>query len=207
MEGQKFMCNIGAIILAAGTSSRMGSPKLLLPFKGLPIVAYPLILACRHHLHPIVCVTGRYDLPVQEALHSWREDVTFQFNVHYKNGMSSSLKVGIDAMKGKVDAVLIFLGDQPLVTNEVIQTMIEQYIACKENGIKIIRPFYNGQMGHPILFDSSLFNAFDDLQGDEGGKVIIQQNTKFLKVLHFPNSDWGVDIDTPEDYSILMKKE
>lgn len=201
------MCNIGAIILAAGTSSRMGRPKLLLPYKGLPIVAYPLLLACRHNLHPIVCVTGRYDLPVQEALQSWREDVTFQLNPHYKNGMSSSLKTGIDAVKGKVDAVLIFLGDQPLVPDEVIQTIVEHYIASKENGIKIIRPFYNGQMGHPILFDSSLFNAFDDLQGDEGGKAIIQQNAKFLKLLHFPNTDWGIDVDTPEDYSTLMKKE
>ena len=182
-------------------------PKLLLPFKGLPIVAYPLLLACRHHLRPIVCVTGQYDLPVQEALQSWREDVTFQINAHYKNGMSSSLKTGIDAMKGKVDAVLIFLGDQPLVPDEVIQSMIENYKASKEKGIKIIRPFYNGQMGHPILFDSSLFNAFDDLHGDEGGKAIIQQNAKFLKLLHFPNSDWGIDVDTPEDYSTLMKKE
>ena len=201
------MCSIGAIILAAGTSSRMGRPKLLLPFKGLPIVEYPLLLAYRHHLHPIVCVTGHYDLPVQEALQSWREDVTFQFNAHYKNGMSSSLKTGIDAMKGKVDAVLIFLGDQPLVPDEVIQSMVENYKAYKEKGIKIIRPFYNGQMGHPILFDSSLFNAFDDLRGDEGGKAIIQQNAKFLKLLHFPNSDWGIDVDTPEDYSTLMKKE
>ena len=98
MVGQKYMCSIGAIILAAGTSSRMGRPKLLLPFKGLPIVAYPLLLACRHHLRPIVCVTGQYDLPVQEALQSWREDVTFQINSHYKNGMSSSLKTGIDVM-------------------------------------------------------------------------------------------------------------
>ena len=201
------MCNIGAIILAAGTSSRMGRPKLLLPYKGLPIVAYPLLLACRHNLHPIVCVTGRYDLPVQEVLQSWREDVTFQLNPHYKNGMSSSLKKGIDAVKGKVDAVLIFLGDQPLVPDEVIQSIVENYKAYKEKGIKIIRPFYNGQMGHPILFDSSLFNAFDDLQGDEGGKAIIQQNAKSLKLLHFPNTDWGIDVDTPEDYSTLMKKE
>ena len=201
------MCKIGAIILAAGSSARMGEPKLILPYKGVPIVTYPLLQALQNDLHPIVCVTGRYDGLVTTALRTWEQKVTIQYNAQFESGMSTSLRQGIDFMKGKVDAVVIFLGDQPLVPNEVVQTIIQQYIATKKDGIKIIRPLYENQIGHPILFDSSLFHAFDSLQGDEGGKTIIQQNAKFLKLLHFPNSDWGVDIDTPEDYANLLKKE
>ena len=200
------MPNIGAIILAAGTSTRMGKPKLLLPFKGSPIITYPHLLALQNKLHPIVCITGRYDESIKNALIPWKESITVQFNPHYESGMSSSLKAGIQAVKGKVDAAMIFLGDQPLVPDEVIQTMIQQFIACKDEGVKIIRPLYNGQIGHPILFDSSLFDAFEALHGDEGGKTIIQQNTEYLKLIHFPNSDWGLDIDTPEEYSTLLRR-
>ena len=200
------MTNIGAIILAAGTSTRMGKPKLLLPFKGTPLITYPHLLALQNNLDPIVCITGRYDELIKNALMPWQERVTIQFNPHYENGMSFSLKEGIQAVKGKVDAVMIFLGDQPLVPNEVIETMIQQFIACKDEGIKIIRPLYNQQMGHPILFDSSLFDAFEALHGDEGGKSIIGVNQEYLKLIHFPNSDWGLDIDTPEEYSTLVKR-
>ncbi|MER1999755.1 MAG: nucleotidyltransferase family protein [Lysinibacillus sp.] len=201
------MYKIGAIILAAGSSSRMGEPKLLLPYKGVPIVAYPILRALQNDLHPIVCVTGRYDQLVRNALQAIEQKVTIQFNAQFESGMSTSLQQGIEFMKDKVDAVVIFLGDQPLLPNEVVQTIIQQYIATKNDGIKIIRPLYGEQIGHPILFDSSLFEAFKSIQGDEGGKSIIQQNAKFLKLIHFPNSDWGVDIDTPEDYANLMKKE
>ena len=201
------MYNIGAVILAAGTSTRMGKPKLLLPYKSMPIVTYPLIQAIQNDLQPIMCVTGRYDELITNALLSWKQKLTIQYNPQFESGMSTSLRQGIEFMKGKVDAVIIFLGDQPLVPNEVVQRMIQQYITTKKDGIKIIRPVYNGQIGHPVLFDSSLFHAFDNIKGDEGGKTIIQQNAEYLKYLHFPNNDWGVDIDTPEDYATLLKKE
>ena len=201
------MTNIGALILAAGKSSRMGKPKLLLPFKGAPIVTHAVSLAIRNQLHPIVCVTGGYEGEVKHVLARFGENATIHYNPDFESGMASSLKEGIHALQGKVDAVIIFLGDQPLVPDFVVQTIIQEYNASKEKGVKIIRPIYNEQIGHPLLFDRNLFHEFETLFGDEGGKRIVQQHKDDLKLIHFPNSDWGIDIDTPEEYMTLLKRE
>ena len=200
------MVNIGALILAAGKSTRMGKPKLLLPFKGAPLITHPVSLAIQNQLQPIVCITGGYEERLTQALTPFHENITINYNPHYESGMASSLKEGIHALQGKVDAVIIFLGDQPLVPNKVIQTIIQEYKANKENAVKIVRPIYDQQFGHPILFDSGLFHEFEALHGDEGGKGIIQQYKDYLKLIHFPNSDWGIDIDTPEEYLTLLKR-
>ena len=201
------MVKIGALILAAGKSTRMGKPKLLLPFKGAPILNHPVSLAIRNQLQPIVCITGGYEEQIANVLAHFQEHITIKHNPHYESGMASSLKEGIHALQGKVDAVIIFLGDQPLVPNKVIQTIIQEYKANKEKGVKIVRPIYDQQIGHPILFDSGLFHEFEALHGDEGGKGIIQQYKDDLKLIHFPNNDWGIDIDTPEEYLTLLKEE
>ena len=200
------MVNIGALIVAAGKSTRMGKPKLLLPFKGAPIITHPVALAIQNELQPIVCITGQYDEQVKQALASFHENITINYNPHYESGMASSLKEGIHALQGKVDAVIIFLGDQPLVPDFVVKTIIQKYKENKKKGVKIVRPIYNQQIGHPILFDSGLFHEFEALHGDEGGKGIIQQYKDYLKLIHFPNSDWGIDIDTPEEYLTLLKR-
>ena len=200
------MCKIGAVILAAGKSMRMGKPKLLLPFKGVPLFTYPLNLALHNHLQPIVCVTGRYHDQITQILVPIKKDITLSFNSLFESGMASSLKSGIRAVGEDVDAVLIFLGDQPLIPNEVVQKIIEEYIKGKKAGIKIVRPLFGDRLGHPILFDRSLFHEFDALQGDEGGKSILKRHQASLKLLQFPNSDWGIDIDTEEEYRTLLKR-
>lgn len=200
------MCKIGAIILAAGKSKRMGKPKLLLPFNGKPLITYPFQLALHHRLNPIVCVTGCYHEQIQNLFSSER-DITLVFNHQFEKGMASSLKAGIHTIKEKVDAVLIFLGDQPLIPKEVVQTIIEEYKKGKLKGVKIIRPLFGKTVGHPILFDQSLFYEFDTLQGDEGGKSILKRHQASLKYLPFKNEQWGIDIDTEDEYRTLLKKD
>ena len=111
------MVNIGALILAAGKSTRMGKPKLLLPFKGAPLITHPVALAIRNQLQPIVCITGGYEEEIAKVLAHFQEHITIKHNLHYENGMASSLKEGIQILQGKVDAVIIFLGDQIFVPN------------------------------------------------------------------------------------------
>lgn len=200
------MCKIGAVILAAGKSVRMGKPKLLMPFKGNPLFTYPLKLAIHQQLQPIVCVTGRYHEQIKEILELEKNDITLTYNPFFESGLASSLKAGIHTIKDQVDGAMIFLGDQPLIPNEVVQKMIEEYKKGKKKGIKIIRPLFGSRLGHPILFDQSLFPEFNVLQGDEGGKSILKKHQVSLKLLHFQNEDWGIDIDTEEEYQTLLKR-
>jgi len=198
------MSKVGAIILAAGMSKRMGKPKLLLPLKGAPLIYYPISLALRNQLIPVGVIAGQYMNEIQKEMNELT-NITYIYNPQFESGMASSLKLGIQAVDKQVDAVMIFLGDQPFVPDVVIEALLKEYELNKENGVHIIRPCYDGELGHPILFDKRLFNEFDEITGDEGGRSIIKANKDRLKIIDFPNRQWGLDIDTPEEYEMLWE--
>ena len=190
--------------MAAGMSKRMGKPKLLLPVNGEPILYYSISLALQQKLNPIVVIAGKYMKRIEKVIVG-NEYVTYLYNPDYESGMASSLKLGIGALSGQVDAVMIFLGDQPFVPNEVVQTLITEYEHNKDKGVRIVRPRYGGELGHPILFDGSLLQHFNNINGDEGGRSIINNHKEHLKVVDFSGNYWGMDIDTPEDYERARK--
>lgn len=199
------MVSIGAVILAAGMSKRMGQPKLLMKVNGKTLVHYPIMLATFHHLQPIVVIAGKYIEEMKKSL-KVTQTVDFVFNHDYESGMASSLKLGIQTVEAKVDAVIVFLADQPFIPNEVVQSLMEQYMLHKEEGVKIVRPSYDGVLGHPILFDRSLFNEFKHINGDQGGRNIIQNYRQSMKIVSFHNRNWGMDIDTREEYEEVLSK-
>jgi molybdenum cofactor cytidylyltransferase len=193
------MHKIGAIILAAGMSKRMGEPKLLLPIHGQPLFRYVLCLVVKSSLHPMIVVAGHYIEEIRQHTVDFPE-VTIVFNKNYASGMSTSLKLGIESIYEHVDAAMIFLADQPLVSNTVITSLIETYEASREEGIRIVRPKYQADFGHPILIDAELFNEFLTIEGDSGGKTIIKKYQHVMKTVSFENEMWGADVDTPEDF-------
>lgn len=198
------MSKIGAVILAAGMSKRMGKPKLLLTLKGMPLIYYSISLAVQQKLNPIVVIAGKHMKKVEKVIVDYN-NVTYILNPEYESGMASSLKIGIEAVKGQVDAVMVFLGDQPFVPNEVVQTLITEYEHNKDKGVRIVRPRYGGELGHPILFDGSLLEHFNNIKGDEGGRSIINNHKEYLKIIDFSEIYWGMDVDTPEDYERARK--
>ncbi|WP_186731325.1 nucleotidyltransferase family protein [Rummeliibacillus suwonensis] len=198
------MYKIGAIILAAGQSKRMGKPKLFLPYQGIPIIHYPVKMAVQNHLTPIVVVGGKNYDQLKKELEIYHQKISIIYNERYEIGMSTSLIVGVNSLNGELDAVLIFLGDQPLVADEVIKNLINTYQKNKKNGVYIVRPRYKQSPGHPILFDKSLLKQFQHIKGDEGGKSIIKTNEEHLRYVDFKQSDWNLDIDTKEDYDQLI---
>ena len=199
------MVKVGAIILAAGTASRMGEPKLLLPFGDGPLI-HPTVYVALQQLQQVVCVTGAYRTQVERVLACYGDAIEIHHNVRFESGMASSLKLGIEVLQGRVDAVLIFLADQPFVQQEVIDALIEHYIQVREGGVSIVRPVYAQQPGHPILFDARLFDDFAVLSGDVGARNVIKQHKDQLAFVHFEKAEWGADIDTPHDYLTLLKK-
>ena len=195
------MCKIGAIILAAGQSVRMGNPKLFLPYLNVPLIHYPVSLAVEMKLSPIIVVGGKYNQRLESVLGEFSDRITNIYNPEYETGMSSSLKAGINALEEVLDGVIIFLGDQPFVSAEVVQKLIREFKQSKNS--KIVRPRYQMQPGHPILFDKSLFSKFQALSGDEGVKSIIKVNQDKLIYIDFENPKLNLDIDTPQDYKLL----
>lgn len=196
---------IGAVILAAGMSKRMGRPKLLLPLNGKPIFLHAVDVALAAGLEPIILVVGEHEQKMRNLLAN-RPEINIVKNDNYQSGMSSSLKKGIQYVaRPEVVAAMVMLADQPFVPTEVLKQLKLMYWNEREKGYLIYRPMYQGQAGHPILFDKSLFPEFEHLVGDRGGKSILSRHMERLKYIPFHNATWQLDIDTPIDYEKYTK--
>lgn len=195
---------IGGIILGAGMSRRMGRPKLLLRLNEKSVIQHTVERVIKHPLSPICLVAGYYVAEIREQLNKFTE-IDIKYNPDFAKGMSSSLKYGIQQMEGKVGTAIIFLADQPFIANPVVQSLINTYERERENGILIVRPSYQGVLGHPLLIDESIFKKFHSITGDIGGKHILKKYRQQTRVISFENPIWGKDIDTPEDFAEMRR--
>ena len=186
-----------AIVLAAGLSRRMGRPKLLLEFKGRPVIRHAVERVIAAGLHPVLVVTGAEHDALARALAGL--EVQLAVNPTPESGQGSSVGVGVSALPAGTDAVLIALGDQPGVPAEVIPALIE---ALKQPGKAIAAPRYADGLGNPVLFGSSVFQELLALGGDRGARSVIERDPSRLAVVEVA-SPMPRDIDTPEDYETL----
>ena len=190
----------GIVILAAGSSRRMGKPKQLLAFEGTTLLNRVMSLACQSSDNPIIVVLGANADVIKENLTVSRAEVIV--NEGWEEGMASSLRKGLVEMNERypeVDGVMILVGDQPYLNKQYIQQLLE---AQNKSGLPIAACSYEGIIGTPVLFHKSVFPELMALQGDVGAKKIIQNRKQDVVTVLF---DKGiVDIDTPEDYENLL---
>ncbi len=196
---------IAAIVLAAGTSRRMrSSHKLLLPLNNRPILEHVLIAALASQADPIVLVLGYQADLIRTVLEGYRSvpAITWVENPHYLRGMSSSIHVGIQTLLNmkknpQCDGAMILLGDQPLISFEVMNRLIE---VRQQSHQPIVVPFYAGKRGNPVLFEKSIFPELLAITGDEGGRSVIQRHLHDVAMVEMEYPGVHMDIDTWEDY-------
>jgi molybdenum cofactor cytidylyltransferase len=205
-----------AIILAAGSSSRMGSGrhKLLLPMDDRPVLAHVVDASLQSQARPIVIVLGHQSVQVRSQLEHYTttSDVIFIENAHYQQGMSSSLRKGIQSLLANgyrnddlpyhVDSALILLGDQPLITPQIIDALITLY---RSTGKAIVAPLYKGKRGSPVLFDKSLFAELIEVTGDEGGRTVLERHRDDLELIEIGDALPNYDVDTWEAYQQVVE--
>jgi molybdenum cofactor cytidylyltransferase len=188
------MC-VAAVVLAAGSSSRMGDlNKLLALINGMPLVCRVLEQVRQSQADPIIVVTGHQADHVRDALEGC--DVTFAQNDDFANGLSTSLRRGLEALPETVSGALICLGDMPNLRAGQIDALIAVF--QKHRGEKICVPVFKGRQGNPVLWPQSFFPAMQALRGDAGAKKFIGENRDH--VIEVAMTDDGVtqDIDTLE---------
>ena len=203
-----------AIILAAGSSSRMGEGrhKLLLPLAGRPVLAHVIEAALASQARPIIIVLGHHsnDVRAQIASDATQLGIILLENSDYMKGMSTSMRVGIQFLMSLdhlqesylPDSALIMLGDQPLITPQIIDTIIQ---ARHTTGKRIIAPLYEGKRGSPVLFDVSLFPELLEVTGDEGGRSILERHREEVDLVEVSNATANYDMDTWEAYQAVLK--
>jgi molybdenum cofactor cytidylyltransferase len=194
---------IASVILAAGSSRRMGeSNKLLCGVRGRPMVQWPVTAALAADLGPVVVVTG-HDRDAVLA-HLPQDGVIAVHNPAHHTGMASSLACGLAAVSPQAQGALILLGDMPLIGPEVLKTLAHTFRSLK--GEAIVIPAFGDRKGHPVLFPRGLFDELmapprDPRFADRGGKPVIDAHADLARVV--PVQDPGIltDVDTPQDWA------
>ena len=186
----------GIIILAAGNSSRLGSPKQLLEVNGTTFIAHVVQQASGIPNAAIVVVSGAADQQIWTALSS--SNVQICFNPEWAEGMSGSIRTGLEALlhvDPEMTACMLLVCDQPHVSTGLLQQMVSLYEA---NEAGILACTYGNTVGTPAIFGSPFFKELKSLKGPEGAKKIITKYETNVVYLPFPKGI--VDIDTAEEY-------
>ena len=186
---------VGAILLAAGTSSRLGQPKQLLEFHGHPLVRHVAQQALASRLAHLTVVVGNRAGEVRTALQGLNVQVVE--NSLFQQGQSTSLRAGLVAFPRGLAAALILLVDQPFVNSTLIDRLIGLY---EESGALIVAPQHGGRRGNPVLFDHTLLPELLTVVGDTGAREIIQHHRDRLVALELPDDRAFLDVDTWDDY-------
>lgn len=195
------MSGVGLIVLAAGASTRMGTPKQLLRYQGYSLLRHTVEVAVASVCRPIIVVLGAYAQLMQQEVSQLPVQVVE--NLQWTEGMNTSIRVGIKALdsapKNNVQAVVVALCDQPFISCEIINQLVEAY---HFTGKTIIASEYAGTLGVPALFSRSFFSELTTLRGGEGAKQVIKKHAYEVCGIPFPKG--VIDIDTPVDYEQLQ---
>lgn len=189
------MKGIWAIVLAAGESRRMGSPKMILPYKGMTIIEKVLENVLASDVEKVVTVLGSNKDEVLKVIEKF--PVLHCINSNYKNGMLSSVKCGFEFLPADFRAALVFLGDQPMAETAVINKMIKAY---NESGKGILVPVFENKRGHPLLADKKYLDEIINLDDPEGLKGLLRRHPDDLLEVVTETPSVLMDIDTREDY-------
>lgn len=189
---------IAALILAAGASTRMGTPKQLLQFRGQTFIRRTVQTAAAAGLGPIVVVVGAHaDRVTEEIRHL---NVKVLHNQEWEKGMGSSIRCGMQVIPSETSAVVILLCDQPLLTDQHLRSLVQNY---RSNGAPIVASEYNGTVGVPALFSRSCFNRLARIPNNKGGKSLIEELGTTVRCVPFPEG--ALDVDKPSDYDALPR--
>jgi molybdenum cofactor cytidylyltransferase len=189
---------IAGIILAAGESSRLGTPKQLLEWNGKTLINHAIQTALDGELDPVIVVLGSHFQKINDIL-DHKNEILIVNNLLWKNGQSTSLVAGIQALgKNKIPA-LFLLSDQPFVTKETIKDLVKIF---KEGNSEVVMLETNGKRTPPIVFSPICFEDIRQLAGDRGARDIVKK----FKVEYLLSADdrLTIDIDTEKDYEKLV---
>jgi len=192
---------VSGVILAAGESARLGRPKQLLELNGEPIVRIVVRTAMESRLGQVVVVVGANAGEVAQAAGDFGQ-ITIE-NERYTAGQSTSLHTGLLAVSPSAEAVMFMLGDQPEVTVDVIDALIETF---ERTGGAIVQPVYGSTPANPVLFARLLFPELLAITGDQGARSLIRRRAQDVVRVPVSHDFPPGDVDTDDDYEALLTR-
>lgn len=193
---------IGAIILAAGMSSRLGKPKQLLPFKGSNLLQNTIDIVVSSDIDAIVLVTGSEMQKIIGEINI--KGIDLAHNEDWHTGMTSSIICGLHhllSIKPLIQAVIILVCDQPYLEKSIIKDIVYTY---NNSDYKIIQCRYLDGVGPPVLFDKIMFDHIFSVKDSFGARSVIKAHGDKTGYVSFPKGN--IDIDTQHDYDQLISQ-
>lgn len=199
----KSEAKIGVVILAAGSSSRLGYAKQLVEFKGKPLLQHAIDIAESLELATKVLVLGARAEEIERNIEL--QNFVPVRNENWEEGMSGSLREGLlrsQELENELKHLLILVSDQPFITKEKIQQLIKVQL---EHKTAATFSEYAGSFGVPAIFSAEVFPFLKELKGDEGAKKLILDEKFDFETVKFEKGNF--DVDTKEDVELLKKRE
>jgi molybdenum cofactor cytidylyltransferase len=181
-----------AVILAAGQASRMGRAKVLLDFRGVPLVRHAALTAIAARYEAVSVVAARPAEAIIDALSGLR--VAVVINDRSREGIGTSIAAGVSALPPEMDGMVLMLADQPFVSAAHLAALR----TLADARCTIVASRYQGTVGVPAFFARPVFLRLANLNGDQGCKGVIRELSEQALFLDYPNA--AIDIDTPGDY-------
>ena len=201
---------VTGVVLAAGESRRMGTNKLLLPWGETTVLGRTLANVGAAAMHDVLLITGHererveamagraWDVArAEEPASGLGEQLPMLFNHDYANGMLTSVQAAVRALPASADAILVMLGDQPMVTTDTIDRLLHAYAATPAG---FVAPYYGGRRGNPVIIDRRYFDELLALPADAAPRALLARHTDDLLAVTVEDEAVLIDLDRPEEY-------
>lgn len=188
---------VAAIILAAGAGTRMGGRiKQLLPWRGKTLIEHAIDVATQSNAYETLVVLGAHFESIRPVVATASARIVL--NRSWEGGQAASIRAGLNALAPEIDAAIFINADQPLLTIDVIDSILQRY---RETDAAIISAEYAGRRGSPVLFRRKHFAELAILQGEQGGRELLAKYP--VTRVEFADARLGIDIDTLDEYAKL----
>jgi molybdenum cofactor cytidylyltransferase len=191
---------LAAVILSGGSSSRMGSPKALLPYQGRVFLEHLLEVTSHPRIGVRRVVLGAHAEPIAKAVELAPDEIVI--NADWEKGQLSSILAGLRSLPEGTDGILLCLIDHPLITAILVNELIAQFYASRA---PIVLPVYEGKRGHPVLFSKAVYGELEKAPLDVGARAVVWAHEK--EIHEHPTAEEGcvLNLNDPETLARVLR--
>ena len=184
---------LAAVILSGGASSRMGSPKALVPYQGRPFLEHLLEVTSHRNIGARRVVLGAQAEPIAKAIQLKADEIVI--NKDWEKGQLSSIQAALRSLPPETDGILLCLIDHPLISAVLVQELIEQFYKSKK---PIVLPLYEGRRGHPVIFSSTLYDELLHAPLETGARAVVWAHSGDIEEVRTNEEGCVLNLNDPE---------